>query len=141
LTITRILAESILNHRAQGRFQAYSAGSDPTGQVNAKAIAALEKAKLPIQGLRSKSINELDTDTTVKFDFVFVLCDKAIEACPVWPNHTITSVWDLENPNEHDDLDVIHEIILALDSRINLLMQLPVEKLEHLKLKQEIDRI
>lgn len=134
-----ILAESILNQRGKDRFKAYSAGSHPIGKVNPLAISALEKAKIPIEGLRSKSIQEFENEDAPQFDFVIVLCEKAAEVCPVWPEHTVTTQWDVYNPNEHEDVNVIHEILLALDSRINLLMQLPVEKLDHLKHKQAVN--
>ncbi len=136
-----ILAEAILNHWGKDKFKAYSAGSHPLGTVNPKAIHALEKAKLPTEGLRSKSLTEFEGESAPQFDFVICLCDKAKELCPVWPDHTITASWDVENPNEHDDLDVIHEIIHTLDSRINLLIQLPIEKLEHLKIQQAVTEL
>ena len=137
-----ILAEVILNHWGKGKFQAYSAGSHPTGEVNPKAIEALQHAQLPTEGLRSKSIDEFAAESAPQMDFVFTLCDKALnEKLPPWPDHTITASWDIENPNEHDDIDVIHEIIHALDSRINLFMQLPIEKLEHLKIQQAVQDI
>lgn len=136
-----ILAEAILNKRGAGRFEAYSAGSCPVDQVNPKALDALEKANLPTVGLESQSVDELAAKVGKDFDFIFVLCDKAVEEMPVLADHTITSVWDLESPYDHDDVDVIHAILQALDSRINLLMQLPVEKLEHLKLVQAVKNI
>lgn len=136
-----ILAEAILNKRGAGRFEAFSAGSHPVEQINPKAIEVLVKAQLSTENLYSKSVASLEEQVGSDFDFIFVLCDKAVETCPVLADHTITSVWDLESPYEHDDIDVIHNILQALDSRINLLMQLPIEKLEHLKLVQEVKNI
>lgn len=135
-----ILAEVILNHWGKEKFKAFSAGSKPTGVVNPKAIEALQHAKLPVNGLRSKGIDEFDSEDAPQMDFVISLCDKAMgETVPNWPDHTITASWDVENPNEHDDLDVIHEIIHSLDSRINLFIQLPIAKLEHLKVQQAVN--
>jgi len=137
-----ILAEVIMNHWGKGKFKAYSAGTNPTGEINPKALAALEKTKLPAEGLYSKSIDEFSQPDSPQMDFVIALCDKALsEKEPVWPDHTITALWDVENPYEHDDIDVIHEIIHTLDSRINLFMQLPMDKLEHLKKQQAVQSL
>ena len=136
-----ILAESILNHWGKEKFTAYRAGTNPKGEVNPKAIAALEKTGLPTAGLKSKSLNEFEQEDAPEFDFVITLCEKAVEVCPLWPDHVITAAWDVENPSEHEDINVIHEIIHALDSRINLFIQLPINKLEHLKIKQAVSEI
>lgn len=85
-----ILAESILRKDGQGRFQAFSAGSQPKGQINPFAIKVLERLDYPTDGMRSKSWMEFAAPDAPVMDFVFTVCDSAAgESCPVWPGHPI----------------------------------------------------
>jgi hypothetical protein len=73
-----ILAESLLNHWGEGRFRAYSAGSQPTGRVNPIAVELLQQMKLPAAALRSKSWEEFAAGSGAPaLDFVFTVCDSA----------------------------------------------------------------
>jgi len=86
-----ILAEAILNHRAHGRFSAFSAGSHPTGTVNPAALALLENLQIPTQGLRSKTWEEFARPGTPELDFIITVCDNAAgEVCPIWPGRPPT---------------------------------------------------
>jgi protein-tyrosine-phosphatase len=59
-----ILSEAILNHKAQGRFRAFSAGSHPSGKIRPEALHQLELAGIPTEGLRSKSWDEFECTGT-----------------------------------------------------------------------------
>ena len=79
-----IIAEAILNKAGQGRFHAYSAGSQPKGQVNPRTIELLRGLDYDTSAYRSKSWSEFTAPGAPKFDFVFTVCDNAAaEACPV----------------------------------------------------------
>jgi arsenate reductase len=94
-----ILAEAILNKIGQGKFTAYSAGSDPKGQVNPQALALLGRLGHPTGVLRSKSWDEFARDGAPRMDFVFTVCDNAAnEVCPVWPGQPITAHWGMPDP-------------------------------------------
>ena len=81
-----ILAEGILRKDGAGRFNAYSAGSQPKGKVNPFAIKVLGALGYPTDGYRSKSWDEFSRPGAPLMDFVFTVCDSAAgEACPVWP--------------------------------------------------------
>ena len=142
-----ILAEALLNHLGKGRFCAYSAGSYPAGAVNPFAIALLQKTKLPVADLRSKSWDEFAAIGAPEFDFVFTVCDNAAgEVCPVWPGQPMTAHWGIEDPAavEGSDEDKRRAFSLAfeqLNRRISIFTSLPVEKIDKLSLKKQLDDI
>lgn len=86
-----ILAEAYMNHSGRGRWRAFSAGSNPTGQVNPLAIKTLSVHGItpnPIRGgaPRSKSWDEFSGAGAPLMDVVVTVCDNAAgEVCPVWP--------------------------------------------------------
>ena len=138
-----IIAEALLNHWGKDKFKAYSAGSQPSGELNEHVVGILEHAKLSLADARSKSLDEFSASDAPQIDFVFILCDKAHgEICPIWPEHTITAIWNINSPYVDDlNMDAVREILHTLESRINLFTQLPIAKLEHLKLQQELNAI
>lgn len=142
-----IMAEAILNHAGEGRFRAFSAGSHPAGQVNPLAIEQLRRARLPIDGLRSKSWDEFATPEAPVLDFVFTVCDNAAgERCPVWPGQPITAHWGIEDPAaaQGSDEDKRRAFALAyarLHERILLFLNVPLAKLDAMAIKRELDGI
>src|ERR1700754_834264 len=84
-SVRSILAEAILNRIAEGKFRAYSAGSQPKGTVHPHALELLKRLDFPASGLRSKSWDEFAAEDAPQLDFVFTVCDGAAsEVCPVW---------------------------------------------------------
>jgi protein-tyrosine-phosphatase len=133
-----ILGEAILNHLGRGRFQAFSAGSQPAGQVNPLALEELRRLGLPADGYRSKSWDEFAARDAPAMDFVFTVCDNAAkEVCPVWPGHPVTAHWGVEDPaavtgSDEQRKQAFRNAALILWRRIELLLSLPMEKLDHL---------
>jgi len=142
-----ILAEATLNHVGGGRFKAYSAGSFPKGQVNPLALKLLQEQGLPTQGLRSKSWEEFAKPGAPVMDFVFTVCDQAAgETCPVWPGQPITAHWGVADPAAVQGTDAekrkaFLRAFTELSARINLLLALPVDKLDRLVLQKKLDDI
>jgi arsenate reductase len=142
-----ILAEAILNHRGEGRFKAFSAGSHPNGQVNPFALAQLERAGLPASGLRSKPWDELAAPGAPPLDFVFTVCDQAAgEVCPVWPGQPMTAHWGMPDPaavqgTDADKAKAFRNTFVALDRRILLFTSLPIDSLDRLALTHEVRKI
>ena len=142
-----ILAEAYLNSAGQGRFTAHSAGSHPAGKVNAFALELLEKNRLPTAGLRSKNWDEFVRAGAPKLDLVFTVCDNAAgETCPVWPGQPITAHWGVADPAavQGTDLEKRKAFLRAfteLSARINLLLALPVDKLDRRVLQKKLDDI
>ena len=74
------MAEAIVNAQYADRWEAFSAGSQPSGYVHPLAIKALAELGIDHHG-RSKNLNEF---TGQSFDVVITLCDQEDDACPVW---------------------------------------------------------
>ena len=94
-----ILAEAILNNEGRGRFHAYSAGSQPKGQVHPAALALLDELGLSTQGYRSKSWDEFAIEGAPPISFVITVCDNAAgELCPIWPGQPTRMHWGIPDP-------------------------------------------
>ena len=94
-----ILAEAALRHWGGERFIAYSAGSQPKGELHPLTLELFEEMELPIAGLRSKSWDEFAGPEAPALDFVFTVCDKAAgEIWPVWPGQPLTAHWGVADP-------------------------------------------
>lgn len=142
-----ILAEALLNRQGAGRFRAYSAGSQPAGAVHPRALALLQRHQYPAEGLRSKDWSEFAGPGAPVMDFVLTVCDKAAgEVCPVWPGQPMSAHWGVADPAAAQGQDELIERAFAeafsvLSRRISLFVTLPLEKLDRLSLRHELDRI
>jgi protein-tyrosine-phosphatase len=142
-----ILAEAYLNSAGRGRFKAFSAGSKPGGRVNPFALELLENSRIDTAGLRSKSWGEFARPGAPKLDFVFTVCDNAAsEPCPYWPGQPMTAHWGVPDPaavegSDDDKRRAFRSALSVLSTRINLLINLPVDKLDRLALKKKLDEI
>jgi arsenate reductase len=144
-----IIAEALMNHPTigGGRFRAFSAGSHPKGEVNPLALDLLHQQRLPTEGLRSKSWDEFAVADAPVMDFVFTVCDDAAaEQCPVWPGQPITAHWGVADPaavrgSEQDQRRAFLDAFLILKRRIELLANLPMDKLRGLELQRRLDQI
>jgi protein-tyrosine-phosphatase len=139
-----ILAEAVLNHIGHGRFQAFSAGSSPreNQQPNPLALQVLANAGIPTEGLRSKSWDEFGKPDSPVMDLVITVCDNAAgEVCPYWPGQPATAHWGYADPSEVEGdeakkREAFRQTLLALRRRIDLLTNLPPEKLERAMVQQ-----
>jgi protein-tyrosine-phosphatase len=142
-----IIAESILNKLGKGQFRAYSAGSQPKGQVNPHTVALLKQLDYDTSGFRSKSWSEFAKPGAPALDFVFTVCDNAAgEACPVWPGQPMTAHWGVPDPAEAKGSAA--EVALAfkdtyrmLHQRIAVFTALPIRSLDQLTLQARLKDI
>ena len=142
-----IIAEAILNKLGQGKFRAYSAGSQPKGQVNPNTIQLLRGLGYDTSSFRSKSWSEFAKPGAPPLDFVFTVCDNAAgEACPVWPGQPMTAHWGIPDPAEARGSEA--EIALAfkdayrmLFQRIGIFTALPIRSLNKLSLQNKLREI
>ena len=142
-----VMAEAILNRLGQGRFRAFSAGSQPKGQVHPYTIDLLKKLNHDVSKLRSKSWLEFSATDAPKLDFVFTVCDSAgAEACPIWPVQPMTAHWGIPDPAAAQGNDAEVRLAFAdayrmLNNRIGIFVNLPIQSIDQLTLKKHLDAI
>ena len=142
-----ILAECVLRKIGAGKFNAYSAGSQPKGNVNPMALDVLVGHKFPTEGLRSKSWDEFAGAEAPQFDFIFTVCDNAAgESCPVWPGKPMTAHWGIEDPAAVEGTDAEKRIAFTtalryMKLRIAAFAALPLESLERISLTAKLQEI
>lgn len=142
-----IFAESLLSEIGQSRFNVYSAGSFPSGDLNPRAIDLLRQKSFPVDGMRSKHMSEFQAEDAPVMDFVFTVCDRmANEECPAWKGQPISGHWSIPDPAKAEGTDA--EINLAfqhafgaLKNRISAFAALPLETLDRVSLQKAVDGI
>ena len=142
-----IIAEAILNKIGKGKFHAFSAGSQPKGQVNPHTLQLLRDLGYDTSDFRSKSWSEFARPGAPALDFVFTVCDNAAnETCPVWPGQPMTAHWGVPDPAEAKGSEA--EIALAfkdayrmLQRRIEIFVSLPIRSLDKLSLQAKLKDI
>ena len=142
-----IIAEALLNRLGHGRFEAFSAGSHPKGQVNPLALRLLRERGLPTEGLRSKSWDEFAGADAPAMHLIVTVCDNAAgEVCPLWPGQPITVHWGVQDPagaegTEIDRMKVFERVAGELESRICRLTAMQLGGFDRNNLKEQLDRI
>ncbi|MFN8650616.1 MAG: arsenate reductase ArsC [Gemmatimonadales bacterium] len=137
------IAEALLTRKGGGRFEVVSAGSRPAGQVNPYAVRVLAEAGIDWSGRQPKGLDGLDQQ---RWDFVITVCDRAKEACPIFPGQPLLAHWGMPDPAEVEGSDeaklrAFRETFTVLSRRIDLLLALPVEKLDRLRLEEQVRAI
>lgn len=142
-----VLAEAILNKESAGRFRAYSAGSQPKGEVHPLTLDTLRALNFPAAKYRSKSWDEFADEDGPEFDFVFTVCDSAAaEVCPVWPGQPMTAHWGVPDPvaatgSEAERRAAFLEAFRQLNNRISIFLSLPMESIDRMSLQHRLDEI
>jgi arsenate reductase (thioredoxin) len=140
-----IMAEAILNRAGRGKFRAFSAGSQPKGQVHPYTLDLLRKLNYDVMSLRSKSWKEFSRPGAPKLDFVFN-DNAAQEICPVWPGQPMTAHWGVPDPaaatgKEAEVRFAFADALRMLTNRINIFVSLPLRSLDQLTLQRQLDSI
>lgn len=142
-----VLAEAILQRAGAGKFNAFSAGSMPKGEVHPELIALLKRLNYDTSGFRSKSWDEFAKPNSPPLDFIFTVCDNAAgEVCPIWPGQPMTAHWGLPDPAAATGSSVeiaraFANTYGALQNRIAVFTNLPFEALDRLSLQSRLDGI
>lgn len=137
------IAEALFARKAAERFEVVSAGSRPAARVNPWAVRVLGEAGIDWTGREPKGLEGLDQQA---WDFVITVCDRAKEACPIFPGQPLLAHWGMPDPAEvegsdEDKLRAFRETFTVLSRRIDLLLALPVEKLDRLRLEERVRAI
>lgn len=139
-----IMAEGLLRHHGNGKFAAFSAGSNPTGQVHPISLKTLKAKGLDVDGYYSKSWNELKDQN---IDIVITVCDNAAgESCPVFLGKAIKSHWGVADPAyfEGSQAEVegqFKRVCETLEKRIKALCELDISGLSEDELQNTLNEI
>ena len=137
-----ILAEALLNHLNRGasgiEFHAYSAGSSPrqNQRPNPLGMQVLKSAGIDTSYLSSKSWDEFAKPDAPHMDLVITVCDNAAgEVCPYWPGQPATAHWGYADPSavegtDEDRLQAFRNTLYLIQKRLQLLVDLPADKLQ-----------
>ena len=142
-----ILAEALATTLSHGRFVGYSAGAKPNGYIHPIVLKMIKEMGYPLSLLRSKSWDEFGKESAPHMDFIITVCDSAAgEECPYWPGHPAIAHWGFPDPSSvegNDEViwDAFKRLEIGLRNRIELLIDLPIEKLNHLQIKDELQNI
>jgi arsenate reductase len=142
-----ILGEALVTTLSHGRFIGYSAGSSPRGEIDPIALELVKEMGYPTELIRSKSWDEFGREDAPHMDFIITVCDEAAnEVCPYWPGHPATAHWGFPDPatvvgSTEEKWSAFRKVEMGLRNRIELLIDLPIDKLDHLQIKDELHSI
>lgn len=139
-----ILSEAITNHLAKGKFQAFSAGSQPADHVHPLSIKYLKERGISIEGLKSKSWEEFEEEQP---DIVITVCDNAAnEVCPVWFGNTLKIHWGLPDPSklegsEESIRNAFFAVMDTIEQRVQKLVDLNLDRLSKQKRQAALNNL
>jgi protein-tyrosine-phosphatase/DNA-binding transcriptional ArsR family regulator len=142
-----IMAEAILQKVGRGRFNAYSAGSDPAPVPMPEVLARLAMMGHDVSHLHSKSWKEFTGPDAPRMDFVLTLCDtREGEDCPDLGERPITATWPFPDPakftgSEVERLVLLNQIYGMIRRRLEAFISLPFGTLERIALKARLDEL
>jgi arsenate reductase len=111
------VAEALLRHHASDRFEACSAGLDPT-HVHPLVVDVLAEANVDAGGLRAKSVREFLGSRGVRY--AVVLADEPSDSCPrIFPFATQTFRWPIPDPTAADGAEGQAERFRAVRDEID----------------------
>jgi arsenate reductase (thioredoxin) len=91
------MAQALVKLHGKDKFEAFSAGSKPSGKVNEKAIAAMKELGYDLSTHHSKSLDEVKA--AAPFDAVVTMgCG---DACPWMPARKFID-WQIPDPRNMD---------------------------------------
>lgn len=142
-----VIGEALASTHASGRFVGYSAGSTPGTSVNPFAREIALELGYDESKLRSKSWDEYVLADAPQMDFIITVCDNAAgEVCPFWPGKPATAHWGFPDPSQVEGGDdqkrqAFKDVMIGLKKRIDLLANMPLEKLDSLSLKEVHEKV
>lgn len=137
------IAQAVLNRKGRGRFVADSAGSHPAERVHPMAVRSLEAHGYSWDGHPPQGLDPVMSQT---WDFVITVCDRAKETCPIFPGQPVLAHWGMADPASAEGTESERQrgfdyTLLVISRRLDLLLALPIEKLERLALVKRVNEI
>ena len=142
-----IMAEALLEKIGQGRFRAYSAGSNPANAPMRQVLDRLIHLGHDVAHLRSKSLDEFSGPDAPRMDFVIALCDAPQgQFCPDLGIKFVTGAWPVPDPAQFTGSDterttLLNELYAMIRRRLEIFVSLPFASLDRMALKVRLDEI
>lgn len=142
-----IIAEAILEKIGKGRFNAYSAGSEPAKKPMPAVIERLQALGHDVSNLRSKSWDEFTGPDAPRMDFVLTLCDTLDgQVCPEFGGRAVTAAWPFPDPAKFKGSDIerttnLHALYGMIRRRLEIFVNLPHASLDAMALKKRLDEL
>lgn len=139
-----ILSEAITNHLSQGRIEAFSAGSQPVGEVHPWSIRYLSARGISTENLASQSWDEFET---LQPDAVITVCDSAAnESCPLWMGNGVKVHWGLPDPSrlegpESEIAEAFNAVMDTIEARIQAILDSNADALKGDALRDALNHI
>ena len=137
------IAEAVTRSISQERFLIRSAGTKPAPQLHPLVVEIL--TNICPQEASTLYPKTIEAVMDLQYNFVFTVCDRAREECPVFPSSPVTAHWGYPDPWETEDeaaaRKLIRDIALSIEQRWRLFLQLPLEKLAKLDLQRRLAEI
>ena len=136
-----ILGEALASTHLSGKLRGFSAGSTPGTSVNPIAADIAVELGMDRALLKSKSWDVFGEPNAPKMDFIVTVCDNAAgEVCPFWPGNPVTAHWGFPDPSQVQGTDIekraaFYEVMNGLKKRIDILAEMPLDKLDSMSLK------
>ena len=142
-----LMAEAILTQVGKGRFNAYSAGSDPAARPMKAVVERLAALGHDASKLRCKSWDEFTGLAAPRMDFVITLCDILHgQVCPDFGDKPVTAAWPLPDPAKFDGspaerATMINALYGMIRRRLEIFVNLPHASLDRMALKKRLDEL
>lgn len=142
-----MIAEAILGTIGGGRFNVYSAGSDPANEPMPEVVEKLRSLGHDIANLRSKSWHEFTGPEAPRMDFVIALCDTLHgQTCPDFGDKAVTGAWPLPDPAKFNGSTaerstLLNELYASLHRRLGIFTSLPFASLDRMAVRARLDEI
>jgi arsenate reductase len=142
-----LIAQALLEQLGKGRFNAYSAGSEPAGAPMPEVIERLRTLGHEVEHLRCKSWEMFAKPDAPRMDFVITLCDILQgQDCPDLGARPITSAWPLPDPAKFtgtpaERATMINALYAMTRRRLEIFINLPIASLDEMALRQRLDEL
>jgi arsenate reductase (thioredoxin) len=137
------IAEALLQRKGGTRFHVESAGSHPAAHVNPLAVEVLADAGIEWRGRTPRGVDAVEGEP---WDLVVTVCDRAREACPIFPGTPVRAHWGMPDPAEVEGTDeekrrAFEGTVRLLARRIDRFLAIPFETLDRLALERRVREI